>query len=145
MNAMKEHLKVFDAELDGIKLVLDKLVTKQNSSVFDKLCGKCNDLFADFNSKVTVEKAIAESSVSECIQFLKRLLDVCKKLQDYKMYLIEVITQNIGEYQRQVAQVTEQTVVSEVAPVSLDEVNNVVKFDKPKTLDLTNQETRNAA
>lgn len=142
---MKEHLKGFNAELDGIKMVLDKLLTKQNSSVFDKLCGKCNDLFADFNSKVTVETAVAEGCVSECIQFLKQLLDVCKKLQDYKVYLIEVITQNISEYQRQEVQVSETNTVSEVSPVSIEEANNVVKFDKPKSLELTNQDTRSAA
>ena len=41
---MEEKIISFNQELDAINLVLEKLVTKQNSSVYDKLCLKCNAL-----------------------------------------------------------------------------------------------------
>lgn len=135
---MKEQLNALNVELNGIKTVLDKLMTKQNSSVFDKLCGKCNDLFNDFNSKITVERAVEEGSVAECIQFLKELLNVCKKLRDYKMYLIEVITQNIGQFEQQE---NVPTITSDNSELT----NNVVAMEKPKSLELTNQDIGNAA
>ena len=37
---MRDTIISLNKELDGVDLVLEKLVTKANVSVFDKLCGK---------------------------------------------------------------------------------------------------------
>ena len=71
VNNMKEKIETFNKEVNSISEVLEKLLTKQNSSVFDKLCVKCNDLleriksfYPDYQDNLIAvpEEAIIEES-----------------------------------------------------------------------------------
>lgn len=90
---MQETLASFKTELDSIETVLNKLVTKQNSTVFDKLCIKCNILFE--NISALDSKTLKKEDISSLIEHLKRLRSICSQLSAYKEYLITVINNNI--------------------------------------------------
>lgn len=142
---MKEKIASYNAELNNIKLVVDKLVTKQNASVFDKICKMCNDLFAkicDYDPK-----DLSLDNIKELIDILSRLLELCQKLEIYKQYLIGVVTQNINNLDAMKdskvipfpANNDSQEVVTDVEEVKSDEI------EKATTLQLTMENEKNAA
>lgn len=90
---MSEKISMFNTELDSINLVLEKLVTRQNSSVFDKLCIKCNgllDKIIDSTQEITTSE-----ERRQVIATLRRLREVAVRLSEYKQYLIATIDENI--------------------------------------------------
>lgn len=101
---MQEKISIFKKDLDNIELVLSKLKEKQNSSVFDKLCVKCNTLLENISNEDPLKMNIME--LEEMISFLKRFRSVAKTLQEYKLYLINVIEQNINLYEETKEEVT---------------------------------------
>ncbi len=92
---MKEKIASYNSELNNIKLVVDKLVTKQNSSVFDKICKMCSDLFDKISDYDPKELSI--ENIKDLIDILRRLLELCQTLKNYKDYLVGVVTQNIQD------------------------------------------------
>ncbi len=151
---MQEKINGYNAEIDSIKLVVDKLVTKQNSSVFDKLCNMTNNLFnrmTDYNaSELTPDERHG------LIVAFKRLLEIGITLYNYREYLIAVVNQNISELeavdkkeedlgtnnQQPISVGDEQVstpVINDVEEVSAESLNNVV------SLNLTNNDQKNAA
>ena len=98
-DCMEEKIISFNQELDAINLVLEKLVTKQNSSVYDKLCLKCNALL---NRIIASSNEITTSQERrEVIDTLKRLRGYAVKLSNYKEYLIAAINQNIAALEQE--------------------------------------------
>lgn len=90
---MSEKINMFNTELDSINLVLEKLVTRQNSSVFDKLCIKCNgllDKIIDSTQEITTSE-----ERRQVIATLRRLREIAVRLSEYKQYLIATIDENI--------------------------------------------------
>lgn len=107
MNAMKEKINSYQSELDKIQTVLDKLVTKQNSSVCDKLCVMTNSLFEriiDYK-----EEELTNEIRSGLIELLKRLREICVQLKHYQDYLIVTINDNIENLQNKEAIQNEPT------------------------------------
>ena len=145
---MKEKIASYDAELNNIKLVVDKLVTKQNADVFDKICKMCNDLFTkvcDYDPK-----SLNLDDIKGLIGILQRLLDICHKLKDYKDYLVGVVTQNINALNQNkdaiVAQGDKETPVPPSAPITAVEEVKPEDVSSVVTLKLNNDENfKNAA
>lgn len=120
---MSEKLSMFKMELDSINLVLDKLVTKQNSSVFDKLCIKCNDLLDKIIAVIPEINSSLE--IQSVIDILKSLRSSAVKLSDYKQYLIATINANLA---------------------TLQEENNIISLENAKSKKLVfNNDNKNAA
>lgn len=90
---MSEKISMFNIELDSIELVLGKLVTRQNSSVFDKLCIKCNGLLDKIID--STPEIITSEERRQVISILRRLRDAAVRLSEYKQYLIATIDNNI--------------------------------------------------
>lgn len=90
---MSEKISMFNIELDSIELVLGKLVTRQNSSVFDKLCIKCNGLLDKIID--STPELITSEERRQVISILRRLRDAAVRLSEYKQYLIATIDNNI--------------------------------------------------
>ena len=90
---MSEKINMFNIELDSIELVLGKLVTRQNSSVFDKLCIKCNGLLDKIID--STPEIITSEERGQVISILRRLRDAAVRLSEYKQYLIATIDNNI--------------------------------------------------
>ena len=90
---MSEKISMFNIELDSIELVLGKLVTRQNSSVFDKLCIKCNGLLDKIID--STPEIITSEERRQVISTLRRLRDAAVRLSEYKQYLIATIDNNI--------------------------------------------------
>lgn len=144
---MQETIKGYNGEIDSIKLVVDKLVTKQNSSVFDKLCNMVNNLFNRMTNYNASE--LTQDDIRGLISAFKRLLEIGITLYNYREYLIAVVNQNISELESmQVAQNNDQVMdnqvdktpaINEVVEVSPDNLNSVV------SLNLTNNDQKNAA
>lgn len=131
---MDERIASYNTELDNISLVLDKLLGKQNSSVFDKLCVKCDNLF--MNVAAIDPKEITPEERKSIIGVLKRLLGICQKLKNYRDYLVSVITQNIARFEQE-----NETLNNEpVTPIN----ENAQITNKPNILSLQNQESKAA-
>lgn len=96
---MEEKIISFNQELDAINLVLEKLVTKQNSSVYDKLCLKCNALLSRIIA--SSNEITTSQERREVIDTLKRLRGYAVKLSNYKEYLIAAINQNIAALEQE--------------------------------------------
>ena len=116
---MSEKINMFNIELDSINLVLEKLVTRQNSSVFDKLCIKCNgllDKIIDSTQEITTSE-----ERRQVIATLRRLRDAAVRLSEYKQYLIAAIDNNIK---------------------ALEEEGKVVEFPSDNVISLQNEKER---
>lgn len=142
---MKEKIASYNSELNNIKLVVDKLVTKQNSSVFDKICKMCSDLFdkiCDYDPK-----ELNLDNIKSLIDILKRLLEICQTLKNYKDYLVGVVNQNVAELNKlkdskvipMPVNDDPKEVVTEVEEVKAEELDSSV------TLQLTRENEKNAA
>lgn len=96
---MLNSLQGYKADLDAMVPVKNVLFQKQNSSVFDKLCVKLNNLFARFCQEfdsLNIKKMNFEELAS-AKDFLTALLEFAKSMRDYKAYLISVVQQNTNE------------------------------------------------
>ena len=116
---MSEKINMFNIELDSINLVLEKLVTRQNSSVFDKLCIKCNgllDKIIDSTQEITTSE-----ERRQVIATLRRLREAAVRLSEYKQYLIATIDNNIK---------------------TLEEEGKVVEFPSDNVISLQNEKER---
>lgn len=116
---MSEKINMFNIELDSINLVLEKLVTRQNSSVFDKLCIKCNgllDKIIDSTQEITTSE-----ERRQVIATLRRLREAAVRLSEYKQYLIATIDNNIK---------------------TLEEESKVVEFPSDNVISLQNEKER---
>ncbi len=138
---MEEKIKSYQSELDKIQTVLDKLVTKQNSSVCDKLCIMCNSLFERIIDYKKEE--LTESHRSGLIEVLKRLREICIKLKNYQDYLIGVISENIDNLQTS----GEKSVESSTPSVAkqLQYTNNSVPSVAPNITPINENQEKNAA
>lgn len=116
---MSEKINMFNIELDSINLVLEKLVTRQNPSVFDKLCIKCNgllDKIIDSTQEITTSE-----ERRQVIATLRRLRGIAVRLSEYKQYLIATIDNNIK---------------------TLEEEGKVVEFPSDNVISLQNEKER---
>lgn len=144
---MKETIVGYNKEVDLIERVLNSLVGTQNSSIFDKLCIKCNTLF----NKMAVHKPkeLSLEDIKDLIAVLKRLLKDMLTLSMYKSYLISVINENYialqqEEQKREVTPVVDTTSAPEVEEASLDEVAET-KTNDVKKLEFIKPDLRDAA
>lgn len=87
---MKEKIDSFIQELDGIDLVLDKLETKSNVSVFEKLCSNCDRVFTSF-CELDVKEIVNSGYGKKSIEFLKKLKKQVVRLKNYKVALTDYI------------------------------------------------------
>lgn len=118
-------------ELDNIKKVVDKLLTTQNASVFDKVCKLCEELYQKLEPNCNallrkLEVAIKEAEqvgnslltledrqeLDELISILKGLKANCERLSDYKKYLITVVNMNNSIAANTISNGTEPDVLS---------------------------------
>lgn len=144
---MKDTIAGYNKEVDLIERVLNSLVGTQNSSVFDKLCIKCNTLF----NKMAVHKPkeLSLEEIKDLIAVLKRLLKDMLTLSMYKSYLISVINENYIALQQE-EQKREAISTQDTAPalkaeeVSLDEVAET-KTNDVKKLEFIKPDLRDAA
>ena len=118
--------KSFHEQLANIQMVVDKLVTKQNASVYNKVGTKLEVLFNDI-SAIDLKSAPIED-IRNLIGLLKKLRETCITLSSYKQYLISVIPQTVDKLE---GATQTQTSEIEVAP-------NVQNDQIVKTLDLSN-------
>lgn len=97
---MNEKISMFNAELNAINIVLNKLVTKQNSSVFDKLCIKCNNLLNNIDLAIPEIKTVEEKN--SMLSVLRGLREAASKLSVYREYLIASINAKMETIQNNV-------------------------------------------
>ena len=126
---MRDTIISLNKELDGVDLVLEKLVTKANVSVFDKLCGNCNRIFDSF-CEMSIIVIFKSGNASLAIQFLKRLKEQLKRLHEYKENLVAYIEMENSNTMPSVEKVNDKA--TEIATVA------------NKTLILANQEEKAA-
>lgn len=139
---MKEKIASYNSELNNIKLVVDKLVTKQNSSVFDKICKMCSDLFdkiCDYDPK-----ELSLDNIKDLIDILKRLLELCQTLKNYKDYLVGVVNQNIQDLNQLKGAKVEQSTVEKKPEEVVTEVE-AEDLDSQVALQLIKENEKNAA
>ncbi len=149
---MQETIKGYNGEIDSIKLVVDKLVTKQNSSVFDKLCNMVNNLFNRMTNYNASE--LTQDDIKELIAAFKRMLEISITLYNYREYLIAVVNQNISDLENlqteQKSTIENNSTldnqpaatapaINDIEEVNADGLNSVV------SLNLTNIDQKNAA
>ena len=124
--------KSFHDQLANIQLVVDKLVTKQNASVYNKIGTKIEVLFNAIDA-IDMKSAPVEE-IRNLIDLLKKLRETCITLSSYKQYLMSVLPQTVdkleGATQTQTSEVDVTPQVQEVNPNLLS----------AKTLELTNNE-----
>ena len=87
---MKQKLDSLLEELNGIDLVLEKLESKTNVSVFEKLCSNCDRVFSSF-CEFDVREIVNQGLGKSAINFLNRLKGQVIRLKNYKEALIEYI------------------------------------------------------
>lgn len=122
--------KAFHEQLANIQLVVDKLVTKQNASVFNKIGTKVEVLFNSINA-IDVKSAPIED-IRNLIDLLKKLRETCVTLSSYKQYLLSVLPETVNRLENNVPNVEIPEV--DVTPQVQEEVSN------GKTLELSNME-----
>ena len=96
-------LENYQRELSNIQLVCDKLVTVQNSRVFDRLCLKCENLLNNIAQEHPESVSFEERQ--GIIAVLRGLLNISKTLSSYREYLVEAVRQNLALYEEQQRQV----------------------------------------
>lgn len=90
---MKNELELLIKELDGVDLVLEKLVTKSNTSVFEKLCANCDRIFNSF-CEMSIIEIVKSGNAKLAIDFLTRLKGQVVRLKEYKEALSDYIEAN---------------------------------------------------
>lgn len=87
---MDAKLNSLMEELNGVDLVLEKLESKNNVSVFEKLCANCNrvfEAFCEFDIVTLVDEGLGKKG----IEFLTRLKSQVVRLKNYKEAITEFI------------------------------------------------------
>lgn len=126
--------KTYYDQLDAIQRVVDKLITKQNIDVFNRIGTKTEQLF-DSIAMIDVKSAPVED-IRTIIDLLKKLRDTCLTLSSYKQYIETIITANINSLSNGVANSQENVVpVQESASPNIEQQAPVM--EKPKVLELT--------
>lgn len=130
---MKETLTSLNKELDGVDLVLDKLITKANTSVFEKLCTNCDKIFNTFCT-LPIDEIVKTGNAKYAIEILARLKEQVIKLKNYKAALLEFMEMETG---------TEAIMPS---PEEVQEqANNITNTNnKERTLSLENPDSKAA-
>lgn len=95
--------KAFHEQLANIQLVVDKLVTKQNASVYNKVGTKLEVLFNSINA-IDVKSAPIED-IRNLIDLLKKLRETCVTLSSYKQYLLSILPDTVDKLESNVPQV----------------------------------------
>lgn len=102
---MKEKLDSIIKELDGVDLVLDKLETKSNVSVFEKLCTNCDRIFNSF-CEMSIVDIVKSGYANSALEFLRRLKTQVVRLANYKEALTAYIemenSSNLGPSTEQI-------------------------------------------
>lgn len=127
---VKEGLNVFQEELDGIELVLNKLESHNNTSVFEKLCANCEAAFGKIDS-LKVSDIVASGLASKVVDALLRFRDQLVRLQNYKVNLISYLEMTQG--------------VQKKVEDTSNAMSNSSLQDKNKVLDLNINVEENAA
>lgn len=122
--------KAFHEQLANIQLVVDKLVTKQNASVFNKIGTKVEVLFNSINA-IDVKSAPIED-IRNLIDLLKKLRETCVTLSSYKQYLMSILPDTVDKLENNIPQI--ETPEVDVTPQVQEVVSN------GKTLELANME-----
>lgn len=120
----------FHEQLANIQLVVDKLVTKQNASVYNKIGTKIEVLFNSINA-IDVKSAPVED-IRNLIDLLKKLRETCVTLSNYKKYLVSIIPETVNRLESVSPQ--EETPEIDVTPQVQENTQST------KTLELTNIE-----
>ena len=118
----------FHEQLSSIQLVVDKLLTKQNASVYNKIGTKIEVLFNSINA-IDVKNAPIED-IRNLIDLLKKLRETCVTLSSYKKYLLSVLPNVVSNLEESLPQSEAQSVTPQV------QENN----QSGKTLELVNNE-----
>ena len=129
---MQQQLDSLIAELNDVDLVLDKLVTKNNVSVFEKLCANCSRIFNSFCA-FDIKDIVSFGLGQKSIDFLVRLKGQVIRLKNYKEALTEYI--NMSE-PSQINVIPETSQIQEQA--------NIINHQFEKRLELQNQEGKAA-
>lgn len=87
---MKEKLDSIIKELDGVDLVLNKLESKNNVSVFEKLCANCERIFNTF-CEMSIVEIVRSGYAKSALEFLTRLKGQLIRLANYKEAIIAYI------------------------------------------------------
>lgn len=95
--------RAFHEQIANIQLVVDKLVTKQNASVYNKIGTKIEVLFNSINA-IDVKSAPVED-IRNLIDLLKKLRETCVTLSSYKQYLLSVLPETVNRLEGTVPQV----------------------------------------
>ncbi len=126
---MKEKLDSFISELNSIDAVLDKLESKSNVSVFEKLCGNCNRVFLSF-CELDIKELVADGLARQSIDFLTRLKGQVIRLKHYKEALTAYIEMTEAN------KLPEASQVAAMANNINEQVNGNVVSMESKKLDL---------
>lgn len=102
----------FHEQLANIQLVVDKLLTKQNASVYNKIGTKIEVLFNSINA-IDVENAPIEE-IRNLIDLLKKLRETCITLSSYKKYLLSVLPGVVNNLEESISQNEVQSVAPQV-------------------------------
>lgn len=152
---MDAKLNSLIEELNGVDLVLEKLESKNNVSVFEKLCANCNRIFesfCEFDIIMLVDQGLGKKS----IEFLARLKSQVVRLKEYKEAVTEFIkmsdeslnTPSVEAIQEQADAISYEASkslklenISSSPSIGVpQEQNNVVAVDAFKNLKLENTE-----
>ena len=129
--------KSYYDQLDNIQKVVDKLITKQNASVYDKIGTKTEILFNSI-SAIDLKSAPVED-IRTIIYLLKKLRDTCLTLSSYKQYLTSVISATTEVLNASVANQGMETEV--VSPTDTINVNSAQQENAGSiSLELSNVE-----
>lgn len=121
---MQGTLQSLLKELDGIDIVLAKLETKSNVSVFEKLCANCDRVFNNF-CELSIQEIVTNGYADMALEFLQKLKTQVVRLKNYKEVLTEYIKMTNG-----------MPSVNNIQQTA----NNVVDMNKNKNLSLTNND-----
>lgn len=102
----------FHEQLANIQLVVDKLLTKQNASVYNKIGTKIEVLFNSINA-IDVKNAPIEE-IRNLIDLLKKLRETCITLSSYKKYLLSVLPGVVNNLEESISQNEVQSVAPQV-------------------------------
>ncbi|MCH5166737.1 MAG: hypothetical protein J1F35_02480 [Erysipelotrichales bacterium] len=129
---MQQKLDSLIEELNGVDLVLGKLESKTNVSVFEKLCANCNRIFSSF-CEFDIKDVVSSGLGKKSIDFLTRLKGQVIRLKNYK----EAITEYI-----KMSESNQFTVMPTVSQIQ--EQTNVINNQFEKRLELQNPEGKAA-
>ncbi len=129
------RFKSYYDQLDNIQMVVDKLLTKQNANVYNKIGTKIEVLFDSINA-IDLKNAPVED-IRTIINLLKKLRDTCLTLSAYKQYLTSVITATTEKLD---ASVESRGAGFEAGPSNEATSVNSVPQESPRALELLNAE-----